>query len=90
MEDPSISLARKINSATQQNHRVKAKAAKEKKLKKRKAGGGRAGGGQGDVRAVTNVVEVGAAWAGGLVNRVDAAMGGTLQGCVLLHRQAAW
>ncbi|XBI60521.1 hypothetical protein VPH35_041443 [Triticum aestivum] len=47
VEDPSIALARKINSATRQNHRVKAKAAKEETLKKQKADRGRAGGGRG-------------------------------------------
>ncbi|KAI4981830.1 hypothetical protein ZWY2020_022322 [Hordeum vulgare] len=42
--DPCITLARKINSATRQDHRGKAKAAKEKKLKKRLTTGGPPGG----------------------------------------------
>ena len=43
-KDPSITLARKISSATRQTRRVKAKAAKEEKLKKRLAAGGPGGG----------------------------------------------
>ncbi|KAE8781018.1 hypothetical protein D1007_45774 [Hordeum vulgare] len=43
-EDPLIRLDRKINSATRQTCRVKAKAAKEEKLKKRLATGGPTGG----------------------------------------------
>lgn len=43
LEDPTIALARKINSVTWQKCCVKAKAAKEETLKKRAAGGGHAG-----------------------------------------------
>ena len=43
-EDPSITLARKISSATRQTRRFKSKAAKEEKLKKRLAADGPGGG----------------------------------------------
>lgn len=43
VEDPAIALARKINLATQQNCRLKAKA-KAAPLKKQKGGGGGGGG----------------------------------------------
>lgn len=43
-EDPSITLARKISSATRQTRRVKVKAIKEEKLNKRLATDGPGGG----------------------------------------------
>ena len=45
LDDQSIKVTRKINSATRQNHHVKAKAAKKETLKTRKVDGGRVGGG---------------------------------------------
>ena len=80
-EDPSITLARKISSATRQNHRVKARAAKKEKIKKRLAAGGPGGG-------------VGCGGHGGR-HQIGApivqthAVAGKLQASILLRRQAA-